>query len=133
LERRRAQWRASTRNADLRITFAEGGGFACLGPQRDPTLLDLGYPEELYAIYVQRKAQGKGLGSALLRPLISKPLTILVLAGNAGAVRFYRHFGAELLMERPEKIGDTSIVELVFGISQPVADDSRLAPRPPLR
>lgn len=133
LERRRAQWRASTRNADLRITFAEGSGFACIGPQRDPTLLDLGYLDELYAIYVLRKAQFKGLGRALLRPLIRKPLTILVLDGNAPAVRFYRHIGAKFLMERPAKIDDTSIVELVFGLLPPATNDSRLAPRPTVR
>jgi GNAT superfamily N-acetyltransferase len=115
LERRLAQWAEAITRTDMRIAIVGELGFACMGAQRDKDLLGLGYPDELYSIYLLRKGQGRGIGAALLHEVIGKAYSILVLAGNDPAIRFYQRMGAKLLLERPEKIGETEITELAFG------------------
>jgi GNAT superfamily N-acetyltransferase len=121
-DRRCRQWQGSLGRTDLRIAIAEGMGFACMGPQRDQGLRDMGYREELLAIYLLRQAQGRGLGHRLLQTVLPVPpvaYSIRVLAGNQPAKDFYHRIGATLLMERPEQVGATPIVEQIFGWSPP--------------
>ena len=66
-------------------------GFADAGPGRDedgPVLL------ELYSIYILGRAQGMGLGAALLGAAIGKsPAYLWVLEDNPRAQAFYRRHG----------------------------------------
>jgi ribosomal protein S18 acetylase RimI-like enzyme len=62
-----------------------------MGTQRDKLLAEEGYGEELFAIYILRAGQGRGLGRALLRAVMpARPAawTVLVLDGNVSAIGF---------------------------------------------
>lgn|GEM_PF-2418523 len=76
------------------------------------------YPEELWAIYLLRAVQNRGLGRALMAAMADAPFTALVLEGNAPARRFYTASGGNVIAERPETIGQTAINELVYGWDQ---------------
>jgi ribosomal protein S18 acetylase RimI-like enzyme len=66
-------------------------GFADAGPGRDE---DSPVPLELYSIYVLARAQGTGLGSALVGTAIGEsPAYLWVLEENIRAQAFYRRHG----------------------------------------
>ncbi len=70
-------------------------GFAAYGSYRDNTLPDHG---EIYALYVLREYQGRGLGyrlmCAAMKNLSKYPSVALwVLKGNEKAIRFYQKYG----------------------------------------
>lgn len=110
-----ARWHAIlSPDRGARVAMVDGG-FAAMGPQRDEGLQQAGYPQELWAIYLLRCAQGKGWGRALMAAVASAPFTALVLEGNAPACQFYATSGGRVIAERPETIGDTAINELVYG------------------
>lgn len=112
------QWQAEIAEARSRIAILPGRGFAQVGPQRDPALAP-DWPEELYCLYLLRRAHGRGHGRALLAAVRSETATTaLVIVGNARADAFYRASGAHLLAERDERIGRTAIRERVFGWPQ---------------
>jgi len=78
------------------------GGFASLGPVRDPDL-DPARVGELWAIYVDPMVWGKGAGPALwtlaldeLRARRFETLVLWVLTANARARRFYEKQGMTL-------------------------------------
>ncbi|MGL4235500.1 GNAT family N-acetyltransferase [Tabrizicola sp.] len=122
-ERRLAQWTGAIARNESRIALIDDLGFAQMGHQRDPELAALGYPEELWAIYLLRAAQGRGLGAALLRFALGpapQPFTALVLSGNHVAAAFYTRQGGRLLSTRDEAIGLTPIREDVYVWDDPL-------------
>ena len=84
-------------------------GFASGGPERDG---DPRYEGELYAIYLLREFQGRGVGRTLVRAtaaaLAERRLTsivVWVLRNNAGARGFYERLGGVYLRERQLDLG----------------------------
>ncbi len=66
-------------------------GFADAGPGRDE---DGPVPLELYSIYILGRAQGMGLGTALLQAAVGdSPAYLWVLEDNPRAQAFYRRHG----------------------------------------
>ena len=92
------QWPRLLASDRTRVAIAPGFGFAMMGPQRSDQFAAT-QPEELYALYLLRAAQGRGLGRDLFRAVAgAKPFTALVIAGNDRACGFYearggRHLG----------------------------------------
>ena len=79
------------------IAQADGStvGFASYNKYRDDSLAKCG---EIYALYVLRAYQGRGIGYALMQACLDRlsgyPLIALwVLEGNERAIRFYRRVG----------------------------------------
>ena len=113
---RREQWRREIARGTSRIAIAPGFGFAKMGSQRDAPLQDAGWTDELYAIYLLKAGQGRGLGRALLAAVRGdRPFTALVVEGNAPAQLFYEAAGGMLLAVRDEWIGTAPIRERVYG------------------
>ncbi len=84
-------------------------GFASGGPERDG---DHRYKGELYAIYLLREFQGRGLGRALTESTASAladrdvtSMAVWVLRDNAGARGFYERLGGVYLRERQLELG----------------------------
>ncbi len=128
LPSRTIQWqRALERRADVQVIVAEdasGGllGFASGGPARGA---DLGAAQEIYAIYVRRQAQRRGLGRALLQSvaahLVLKSMTptaldlgLWVLRDNAPARAFYERLGGQPGGERMEKREGHDLAEAAY-------------------
>jgi GNAT superfamily N-acetyltransferase len=115
--RRNTQWAAAIIRNDTRIALIDDAGFAQIGPQRDKGLAAMGYPEELWSIYLLRAAHGRGLGAALLHAALGpapQPFTALVVDGNHPACTFYERMGARLLTIRDDAVGQTPIRERVY-------------------
>ena len=122
IEQRRRQWTDQIAAGRSRIAVLPDLGFAQAGPQRDTPLLEQGFPLELYALYLLRAGQGRGLGLALLRAVIRPgdgPMSALVLAGNQPAIRFYEASGARRLETRAEHVGAAPIEEHVYVWDRP--------------
>jgi GNAT superfamily N-acetyltransferase len=122
------QWqRALERRADVQVIVAEdadGGllGFASGGPARGG---ELGAAQEVYAIYVLRRAQRQGLGRALLQslaghltltalPPAALDLGLWVLRDNAPARAFYERLGGEPGGERMETREGHALAEAAY-------------------
>jgi GNAT superfamily N-acetyltransferase len=114
-DRLTAVWTAILSRPDARTVILPDAGFATMGLQRDQALCDAGYPEELWAIYLLQSAQGTGFGRALLASVAGNTaFTALVVEGNSRASRFYEQSGGTIMSRRPDRIGDSKIMELVF-------------------
>jgi L-amino acid N-acyltransferase YncA len=93
-------------------------GFGSAGPIREP-LQD--YDAELFAIYVLKHAQKRGIGTALLGSLAASlrakglnGMVAWVLEGNP-SVRFYEKSGALRISSKEIEIGGVMLPELAFG------------------
>ena len=82
----------------------------------------LGYDAELTAIYLSRDVQRHGLGRRLAGAIAAERasngatgMIAWVLAGNAGARRFYESLGAELVVEQPFEWDGMPLVEAGYG------------------
>ena len=114
-DRLTAVWTAIMARPDARTVILPDAGFATMGRQRDQGLRDAGYTEELWAIYLLQSAQGAGFGRALFASVAGNTaFTALVVDGNARASRFYEQSGGRMIGRRPDRIGESDIVELVF-------------------
>lgn len=103
IERREAYWRETAANpGDLRVWVAETAarivGFASDGPCRDEDLP--AGSGEVYAIYLEPDAWGRGIGRALfdravadLRARRFEPLVLWVLTDNVRGRSFYERQG----------------------------------------
>lgn len=123
-EVRRRQWAGQIARGQSRIAILPDLGFAQAGPQRDAILRADDIPQELYAIYLLRAAQGRGFGRALLAAVTmpdAGPMSALVLDGNAPAKAFYAATGAELWDTRKDRVGRTPIVEHAYVWHEPAA------------
>lgn len=79
-------------------------GFSLCGEQREP---ELGCDGEFWAIYLLRRAQGQGLGWALMagmaRALLDegkRSASLWIMTANAPALGFYEHLGGRMLTRR---------------------------------
>lgn len=99
VERRVAMWTEVLANPEREVFVVEldGGlaGFVCIGPGRE-----VGAPGEVYALYLLRKAQGRGLGRALMDTAFAAlkargwwPMGLWVLETNERAKGFYAAAG----------------------------------------
>jgi GNAT superfamily N-acetyltransferase len=102
-------------------------GYALSGPARDHDLPELA--GEVYAIYVDPPAQGRGLGRALLdaasaelRAAGFEPLVLWVLTANAQGRGFYQACGWRPDGEtRPIDFDGTPVDELRYVLRQPIS------------
>lgn len=92
-------------------------GFVTGGPERHG---DPDFTGEIYALYLLRQHQGKGLGqmmvqfSALrLRAKGHKSMLIWVLSGNP-AEGFYQHLGGKKLRTAPTTVGRQAVEEVAY-------------------
>jgi ribosomal protein S18 acetylase RimI-like enzyme len=128
LHERIIQWqRALERRADVQVIVAEAAdgsllGFSSGGPARGA---DLGAAQEIYAIYLLRRAQRQGFGRALLQSLAAhlalKSMTptelhlgLWVLRDNAPARAFYERLGGALAGERVERREGHDLAEVAY-------------------
>lgn len=93
-------------------------GFANYGRERTG---DLEYKGELFAIYVLKKFQGRGIGLALVQSVASGLLAlklasmlVWVLSNNAYQ-KFYERLGGVYLREKSLQIGDAHLMEKAYG------------------
>ena len=103
-------------------------GFADAGGQRDASLSFAG---EIYAIYVLRRAQRRGLGRRLMGAMAHQlgaagfpGASLWVAAANAPARRFYEALGGRLVGQRTETQEDWQVETVAYGWD----DFSRLIP-----
>lgn len=114
------QWRGALACGRTRIRVLPDLGFAQVGPQRDPKLAE-SYPDELYCLYLLRKAQGQGSGRAFLTAVRgSRPMTALVLQGNTRACTFYTASGADIIDTLPCRVGNSDAPEHVYAWPSPL-------------
>ncbi|WP_340007202.1 GNAT family N-acetyltransferase [Paenibacillus sp. FSL K6-0276] len=124
VEARRKLWirNFETPNKDEVMYVAENEagtiiGFANGGARREPDL----YDAELYALYLLKEYQGKGLGKLLIRSvaqnLMEKKYSSFmtwVLVGNP-AIDFYHKVGGESVASKKVKIGNEIVEEMMIG------------------
>jgi GNAT superfamily N-acetyltransferase len=125
-EARERTWTTSITHADDRdfvyVAEDEQGqivGFASGGTSQS------GYPDypgELYAIYVLREAQGKGLGRALFGAVVKRlarsgihSMIVWVFRDNRPSRRFYEVMGGELLYEKEFELAGARLTEVAYG------------------
>ena len=124
VEDRQALWARVLASGQSRVWLIDDLGFANFGPQRERCWADDGYQEELYAMYLIK--DGYGLGPSLMTAAYGtggQPFTTCVLDDNARACAFYEKAGGAHLVTRKEKIGDTDVVERVYGWTRPPFTD----------
>jgi ribosomal protein S18 acetylase RimI-like enzyme len=83
---------------------------------------DRDYPGELYAIYVLKEAQGKGVGRGLFDAVVKRlalsgiySMILWVFRDNQPARRFYEAMGGESLYEREIELAGTRLTEVAYG------------------
>ncbi|MGI8771912.1 MAG: GNAT family N-acetyltransferase [Acidobacteriaceae bacterium] len=120
-EEREQLWREWLK-LDIPVYVAELGGgvvgFVSGGPIREPLQE---FDAELYAIYLLQQAQGRGIGTALLRQLAGslrargfKSMAVWVLESNSSS-RFYMQSGAIPLLSKDIEIGGVMLPLLAYG------------------
>lgn len=121
VEARTAMWRGTIekRTSLLFVAEAEVGvvGFVCGGELREPIE---GYDAEIYAIYLLREQQFRGIGRALVQTIAEAlngeaymSVVVWVLEKNP-AVSFYKRLGGILIAQKGIEIGSLEFVELCF-------------------
>ncbi|WP_449601870.1 N-acetyltransferase family protein [Paenibacillus sp. Marseille-Q9583] len=124
VEARRLRWIQNFENPNkdevMYVAEDEAGmiiGFANGGARREPDL----YDAELYALYLLKEHQGKGLGKQLIRSVAQNLLKknyssfmAWVLVGNP-AIHFYHSVGGESISSIEVKIGNELLEEIKIG------------------
>lgn len=94
-------------------------GFASCGLERDGDKL---YKGELYAIYIIKEYQNRGIGKLLFNSVVNKfaqlkidSMLIWALESNCTACRFYEANGGKKIKERYISIGDDTLKEAAYG------------------
>ena len=119
---RAEQWRETieSRHGAVLVADLDGDivGFAHVGHSRDE---DAGFgTHEIYAIYLEPSAWGRGVARELMRSLLGDlpdhaPVTLWALADNERARHFYRRHGfSPDGVERMETAGDSSYLEVRY-------------------
>ncbi|MBX2998037.1 MAG: GNAT family N-acetyltransferase [Caldilineaceae bacterium] len=93
-------------------------GFVSAGAARE--LTDK-FDGEIYALYLLRSHQGRGMGRALMQTVAARlhevgyrSLVLWVLASNE-TCRFYAHMGGVPVAEKQDVVGEAVLVEIAFG------------------
>jgi ribosomal protein S18 acetylase RimI-like enzyme len=80
------------------------------------------YDGQLTAIYLLKRAQGRGIGRRLLRAVIAdlrgrgfRSMAVWVLKDNLPAVGFYRRMGGEYVTEVTVDLGGAPVIEEAYG------------------
>jgi len=123
-ENREARWQrilAEPRPDDINFVAEVDGqvvGFSSGGRERQ---YDGEFTGELYALYLLKSAQGRGLGrrlfEAVVEHLVSKSysnMLIWVLRDNP-TVKFYQHLGGVEVREKEVEIGGKKLLEYAYG------------------
>lgn len=123
-ESRERQWTAALgAGSRTRLVVGEDDagrvvGFAASGPELGG---DPDYKGELYAIYIDAGAQGRGLGRRLVRAVARRladegmtSLLLWVLAGNPSR-GFYERLGGREVRAKPIAIGGATLEEVAYG------------------
>jgi ribosomal protein S18 acetylase RimI-like enzyme len=99
-------------------------GFAAAGPPLSP---ELPHPLELYAIYVLKAAQRRGVGPQLWAEIIGRMTAakvpsfgLWVLRDNSIARRFYENRGGIVELERSVEEAGCTMVEIGYGFPGPL-------------
>lgn len=122
-EHERAQrWREAiaARHGSVLVADLDGQivGFAHVGHSRDEDATHATH--EIYAIYLEPSAWGRGVARELMRSLLGElpdntPITLWALADNDRARHFYRRHGfTPDGVERMETAGDRSYLEVRY-------------------
>lgn len=121
-EEREKRWQTIIPEQNVYVVEAESGeivGFSGGGLERTGNYP--GYKGELYAIYLLKSYQRKGLGKELVKPVVEMlkekeiySMTVLVLAENRSR-HFYEALGAKQIGTEEIEIGGKKLVELVYG------------------
>lgn len=111
---RQALWSALLQQGRTRVALLPGVGFAAMGPQRDPDL-SADWPEELVALYILHRHQGRGMGRLLLEQVRGRlPFTAWVLAGNTRAEGFYAAMGGQEIRRARVEVAGTTVTEVLL-------------------
>jgi L-amino acid N-acyltransferase YncA len=115
------RWREwLTRDVQVFVAELDGEvvGFVGGGSLREPVQ---DYDAELFAIYLLKQVQGRGIGTALLRALAEsldvggfKSMVVWVLEGNASS-RFYERLGAVRLSSKEMEVGGLMLPVVAYG------------------
>ncbi|MFD1849867.1 GNAT family N-acetyltransferase [Oceanobacillus bengalensis] len=120
-ENRTALWENNTGLHDVYVAETnslEIVGFAAGGRRRTDKYE--AYPGELYAIYIMKEFQGKGIGKQLVQPVVENLLKeeidsmiVLVIEDNPSKY-FYEALGARKIDAIKVKISGVDLTELVY-------------------
>jgi L-amino acid N-acyltransferase YncA len=125
IEEREGRWASSLATPDSRsfayVAEDDAGrvvGFASGGPRRDG---DPAYAGELYAIYLLRGVQGRGIGRRLTEAVARhledrgmRSMLVWVLSANP-ARSFYEALGGRYLGEQQLEMGGATMTEVAYG------------------
>jgi len=124
IEGRTAMWHHILASPAARVFVAQRDsdvvGFGACGAQREEGLAGAGFDAEIYAIYVLRSSQDLGIGTALMRAMIStlaedgfRAASLWVIRDNTPARRFYERQGGLVIGEREDPHG--AQIEVAYG------------------
>jgi GNAT superfamily N-acetyltransferase len=125
IQRRTEQWMRSLsdpsnpyRHAVVSEVDGRIAGFSSYGFPREK---DEEFDGELYALYLLKSAQGRGIGKMLffeaargLLELDSSSMLVWVLKDNPTR-GFYEHLGGVYVREKPIEIGGRELMEIAYG------------------
>lgn len=115
-------WRDAMSQTTIYVAEDKHGkivGFSIGGEERSGNYPD--YKGEVYAIYILKDYQGKGIGKQLMKPVVNdlleqniNSMIVLVLEKNISKV-FYEALGATKIDSIEIEIGGRKLTELVYG------------------
>ncbi|MEC5425708.1 GNAT family N-acetyltransferase [Virgibacillus sp. C22-A2] len=121
-EQRTTLWQKNVKEQQVYVVEKSNGkiiGFSVGGKERTGNYD--GYDGEIYAIYIFKEYQGKGIGKMLMQPVVENleleginSMIVLVLEDNP-AKYFYESLGAKKIDTLKIKIADAELNELVYG------------------
>jgi ribosomal protein S18 acetylase RimI-like enzyme len=125
LERREQYWHdllSDPKNQDINLVADVPpvgiAGFASAGKERTG---EFPYQGELYAIYILKAYQGRGVGRQLVEAIVLRlqeqgltSMMVWVLKDNLFRA-FYEALGGQEVGEQDIKIGDSTLVEVAYG------------------
>lgn len=121
-----AQWARILAPGETLLMLVQDGpeilGFGSAGPQRSRTLALQGFGGEVSTLYLLRRAQGRGLGRALMAELAMtlsvwgiEGMALWVLEENRPARGFYAHLGGQEVARRLDRWGGAELAEIAYG------------------
>jgi L-amino acid N-acyltransferase YncA len=126
-------YEARERMWDTAITHANDSSFVYVAEDEQKRIVgfasggtsqsgDRAYPGELYAIYVQKETQGKGIGRGLFGEVVKRlarsgihSMILWVFRDNQPSRRFYEAMGGELLYEKGFELAGAKLIEVAYG------------------